>query len=49
MDSLVELAGNEDDQYFSPDLRVPTCFAAANVIDYDSAGGVRFHYTIVEV
>lgn len=42
-------AGNTDDQYFSHDLRVPTCFAAANVIDYDQNDQVRYHYTILEV
>ena len=46
---LHHAAGNDDDHYFSPDLRLPTCFAAANVIDRDSAGDVRYHYTIVEV
>ncbi|KAK9802699.1 hypothetical protein WJX73_008493 [Symbiochloris irregularis] len=44
-----EDTGNPDDQYFSADLRVPTCFCSANVIDYDDVGKIRYHYTIVEV
>ena len=34
---------------WSSSLSFPTAFAAADCIDRDEQGGIRFHYAIVEV